>query len=239
MAGSLRTFTDAEIELLKQLVSTVENSAKNPANRTGIDPLGINEDHQAPETYIAYPQTADGIPAMSGTTPGTAVCDIYRVIDNAGTKILNKVSGTTHVVYNTSTAAISQEYITVQRDKFGTWLALVGGSQFYRVRFTVVSANCALLRVVGAITQRPCGVTTVPGEVGGLITIFDNDGCFFNEPNPDLVGRKGWASYMNPEDPTTGTGDNLCVGTGTSCDCEWVVDQLCCLKNECTIGTGT
>jgi len=239
MTGSLRTFTDSEVELLRGLIQTLTNSNKNPANRTGIDPLGINEDHQSPETYIAYPQTADGIPAMSGTTPGSALCDIYRVIESNGVKVLNKLPGLSRLVYNTSTADISQQYITVQRDKFGTWLALVGGSQFYRVRFTIVSSTCSLLRAVGAVTQRPCGVTTVPGEVNGLITIYDRDGCFFNEPDPDLLGRKGWASYMAPVDPTTGTGDNKCVGTGTDCDCEWVVDQICCLKNDCTIGTGT
>ena len=77
-----------------------------------------------------------------------------------------------------------------------------------RVRFIIDSVdpydpNSA----TATIQSRPCGITTVPEEVSGQITVVDAMGCLAFE-----VGMAGWASYMD----------------SNAYPCRWEVDSLCC-----------
>ena len=99
----------------------------------------------APEVYIALPPSG-GIPALqrtssagtgSGTattaqewdTPGKATCQIYKIVeDSARVPNLIAISGLTKPVYNFSPSIVAQDWISIQRTKFGHWTPVVGGS---------------------------------------------------------------------------------------------------------------
>jgi hypothetical protein len=102
------------------------------------------EDHQAPETYIAKPQTVDGIPKLlpsgSGTgtdvsgsaydEPGKADCDIYQILidGTTGDPELHLI-GLNLTVYNITESDLDQAWIVVTRTKFGKWVAVTGGEE--------------------------------------------------------------------------------------------------------------
>lgn len=82
---------------------------------------------QSPDVYIAkVPDT--GIDALSGTTPGSEECDLYRIQDGELSSI-----GITRKIYNLTTDRIETSYVPVMRTKSGAWIAnvssigLVGG----------------------------------------------------------------------------------------------------------------
>jgi hypothetical protein len=65
--------------------------------------------------------TAVGIPALSGNTPGAAMCLIYKLVPDTATIVLLE-TGRQEVVYNLSPTSIpSHTYILIKRDKFGTY----------------------------------------------------------------------------------------------------------------------
>ncbi len=86
----------------------------------------------APEVYIAI-TPVDGIPAIDAFVPGSAECDVYRILLNeVGTADppetepgLELVDGVTRTVYNlTESAIIGESWVLVVRDKFGSWIAI-------------------------------------------------------------------------------------------------------------------
>ena len=66
-----------------------------------------------------------------------------------------------------------------------------------------------------------------------VVTIHDPHGCVFDETEEDLIGREGWAAYMQPID---------CENAGPAHDCDydeevgpqWEAMFLCCPTPECT-----
>ncbi len=99
------------------------------------------EDHQAPEVYIAKPQTSAGIPKLlptddttgTGTDisgslydePGKAECDIYQIlVDGTSGDPELHVIGLNLLVHNLSSSDIDQDWILVSRTKFGKWIAV-------------------------------------------------------------------------------------------------------------------
>ena len=105
------------------------------------------------------------------------------------------------------------------------WLALGGGGGKFcgRIQFDIlsVSGDSALVQ----ITHRPCGCSLVPEEDGGEVTVYD-DSCFFGDETEEaLVGRTGWATYMQPVDEIISSSGESVV---SSSPCRWVVDGLCC-----------
>ena len=88
---------------------------------------------KGPDVYIALvpeegiPAATDnagtGVPSfIAGDKPGSLDCDIYRIINGE-----LKLAGPTQTVYNLTSSDIEEGWIAVQRDKFGNWLADVGG----------------------------------------------------------------------------------------------------------------
>jgi len=126
--------TESDVRILKSVVQRVGQLPQNSPTATKTHLF------QAPEVYIARPQTADGIPGLgaapgTGTSPdmpGEANCDIYRI------KIPNSPGTSTDIqdpelvqavekdqkVYNISTADISQDWILAVKEKFGKWIAI-------------------------------------------------------------------------------------------------------------------
>lgn len=80
--------------------------------------------HPGSDVHIAYPQTAGGIPAMSGTTPGIAYCDIYQLIDVDGVIELEVSEASETLVANIGNDALTQDYFIALRTKFGPWVAI-------------------------------------------------------------------------------------------------------------------
>lgn len=83
-----------------------------------------------PDVYVALPQTGGGIPALSllgsvpaaGDTPGSALCDIYKV-GPSGTLI--PVTGISKLVYNTAIIAVAKTWIIVEMSRYGKWFVAV------------------------------------------------------------------------------------------------------------------
>lgn len=101
------------------------------------------------------------------------------------------------------------------------------------IRFSIVSASLINDRVVAlaVVTAVNQGFTIddVPGRIGLLndVDIYDPVGCFFNEPLDFLIGRGGWAHYMQPlphEIPDDGSPYN---------EPQWEVFALCCNVGSC------
>ena len=110
--------TENDRRVIKELVRKSEEQRVNPPSRPSQDPT-VGEDHQAPEVYIAKPQSSSGIPALSSSTPGKDTCDIYRINNS---DILEAVTGFSQPVYNLSNLPIPQDWIVVERTKFGKWI---------------------------------------------------------------------------------------------------------------------
>lgn len=222
---------DSDRRLIEEFLSAQRNHPQNPPVRNVFPTTKL--EYLPPECYVARPQTAGGIAARSGTTPGQAECDIFRIHDVSGTPTLQEITGFDKTVYNISADAIDQDYIPVARDKYGKWIAMVGagggGSQI--IHFSIQSVDCVTRCAIGTVLARICGDT----DVGDDISIYDAAGCFFTGNETLLVGVKGYAVLMDGDDPCPGTG--TWVGTGTTGDtptgCVWHVFSLCCPTEVC------
>lgn len=215
------------------------------------------EDHQAPEIYVAKPQTSDGIPQLlradpSGTAtatataetsgsefdePGKAECDIYQIVDNdsTGDPELHLV-GLGIFVHNVTTAALAQDWIPVARTKFGKWVALssTGGSGPATIRFQVLAAGPFLGDttvdcdyVVATILGKSCNSTVT---VGDEVNVWDPSQCHFNLPLAILIGSRGTATDMFNDlvGEIDCSDDRLADGA-----CRFVVHSLCCTEEIC------
>jgi hypothetical protein len=110
-----------------------------------------------------------------------------------------------------------------------------GRSTCTTVRFQILVADPLTRTALCVITARPygCGVNDIPDTLvsGQAIEVCDPGGCFFNETNPPLVGREGWASYMMPVQGSTWCQQNPYYGMLP----EWEVFSLCCATDACLL----
>jgi hypothetical protein len=99
------------------------------------------------------------------------------------------------------------------------------------VRFIVLSSDPVTRTALGEIRARPfgCGIDDVPDtSVGGtVIEICDPGGCYFAAPNEELIGRMGWAKYVQP------IGEVVCQPGEGSPVPQWEVLSLCCDMPAC------
>jgi hypothetical protein len=113
---------------------------------------------------------------------------------------------------------------------------IIGGGGPPVVRFRIFESDCDACSAVGEILSRPADASRVPGEYeiyGELnddltpkkfVDLQDKTGCYLNEPDDDLVGRLGYATYL--------TGEPKCAyqpGRG------WEITALCEQQTECEI----
>jgi hypothetical protein len=134
--------TEADRKALAELVLSQRGRVRSTTGRPNVP----EEESFAPETYIAK-TPPEGIPAATepvGTgsgelLPGSAACNIYKVVYDEGTPTLQSI-GIERTVLNLSVTSVETGtgeetgdiagdiWIPVARDKFGDWLALgVGG----------------------------------------------------------------------------------------------------------------
>lgn len=136
--------SQADRDLIQEIISTVKAELQNTTNR----PDATADDHMAPEVYIARTPsegiaalaseeevgTGSGSPSDTSNTPGCAFCDIYK-IRTIGTSLegdclddLVRIPTLNKKVYNLSESDVEGDtFVQVNRDKFGRWLAVVGG----------------------------------------------------------------------------------------------------------------
>jgi hypothetical protein len=104
------------------------------------------------------------------------------------------------------------------------------------VRFQILVADPLTRTALCVITARPygCSWSDIPATIFDMqaIEVCDPGGCFFNEPNAKMIGREGWAKYMQPIG-----GASWCQGKrpyyGTQP--EWEVYSLCCAVDSCKL----
>ncbi len=88
------------------------------------------------------------------------------------------------------------------------------------IHFTIISANCGLKTALVQIDSRTCGCSKAPEEDSyGQLTVHDSMGCHLDEPNADLIDRKGAATYMQLNDEYD--------------TCQWEIDDICCDPDIC------
>jgi len=93
------------------------------------------------------------------------------------------------------------------------------------IRFQIVDpVFCEACTATGLVLSRPPGMVTVPGEYGGRVVIADRIGCFLNESNAALIGRRGYATYLNSEF------EGPCPGMPNP---SFEIISLCCAETQC------
>jgi hypothetical protein len=83
----------------------------------------------------------------------------------------------------------------------GRWQHQAGGTGAQILNFQVISSSPTTRSALVQIEQR-----TFTGAAYGstlddtVVTVYDTDGCYLNEPNVDLTGRRGKAVLMITDD---------------------------------------
>jgi len=102
------------------------------------------------------------------------------------------------------------------------------------IRFEICEPDCETCSAEVIILSRPPG-GDVEGEANGKVTVYDKIGCFLNEVNDDLVGRRGYATYLEADsDPTVCEEGQVFME-----NCEdmplaaWEIIHLCPMREEC------
>jgi len=107
-----------------------------------------------------------------------------------------------------------------------------GGNNCTNIRFQILVADAVTRTALCVILSRPygCGIASVPNTVsdGYAIEVCDPAGCFLNDPEEVLVGRDGWAHYMEPI-----PGSTWCQDGTYELQPEWQVYSLCCQVDRC------
>lgn len=231
MTDALRIFSDDDMRLLQDLVRDKREGRLNaPYRSRHTDSMSDLESPQAPEVYIAYPQESTGIPALTrgnGTSPdiaGSAVCEIYQILNNGSDPEIVAITGKDELVYNISPTAYDQDWVTIYRDKFGRWLTTPvpgGGTQI--VRAEMLSIDCGMVGNA-LVLSRPCGIEKVEGEADdGTIDVFDRTGEFILDAT--IVGKQIYAAYLDSDYLGTGT---MPEGTGSfASPCAWEIFKVC------------
>lgn len=157
-------------------------------------------DHQAPEVYVArtptggIPQLDEGSGVGTGTSatdsPGRANCDIYRVKRYGDVPELEDVPNFSKLVYNLAGDLIpGNQWVIVVRDKYGDWFVVnanasgngSGSSDRILVRLTdkTYTANefvrYSWERVTDSLTPTPVTYTTGSAGVEPAYEVNDND----------------------------------------------------------------
>jgi len=100
-----------------------------------------------------------------------------------------------------------------------------GGNGLIIIRFQIVDpVYCEACTATGLVLSRPPGMATVPGEYGGMVNLADRLGCFLNEANVALIGRKGYATYL------TSAFEGPCPGMDET---SYEITALCCAESQC------
>lgn len=181
MTKQIRVISDDDWNVLKRIVSLNQNLQQTPLQRpSSMGQFLDGDDSMAPEVYIALPPfggipgltsvaagTSSDNPPTEGDRPGSALCTICKIVDGA----LIEVTGLSRTVYNISEADITQDWIVIERDKFGNWVP---------VSFTAsTSVNIKRGKLATTLSS---GSRISPTT--GTIEVWEFDGTDWSETNP-------------------------------------------------------
>lgn len=214
-------FSNSDMRAIRELVR---------ASRLGLNELlqalGLSEQESiAPEFHVARVPPS-GIPALTqvgtgddtGTgdadTPGSAVCDLYRILPDGS---LERI-GISKTVYNLSEITITEEWVPIARLKGGQWVAYcctVGTGTG-----TGVGVPCCSICPTATESPFCCFAVELDGFATGTGTPVDCDQInetYYLDPPSKAPQPPGFPGFV-----PTGTG----TGTGTVV-CSWVDYTLC------------
>ena len=84
-----------------------------------------------------------------------------------------------------------------QQNLFPEQLKSVTGGGVQIIRFQIIEAFCELCQATAVVLSRPPGVTRVYGEDSyGHLRVYDLSQGWLNEPDIDLVNRRGYAALL-------------------------------------------
>lgn len=162
-------------DILAALIREVEGGRVNIPIRP---PTGWSqvEGHQAPEVYLAKPQSANGIPALSlddPDVPGSDICDFYRVNRDGE---IEQIPNLERTVYNLTNDPIRQDWFLVTRTKSGKWVATVI-REFDRCDATLDGSISGSIDVTvdAVVATRGVSPLSDPTDAAETITDVKND----------------------------------------------------------------
>ncbi len=173
--------SESDLAVLKEMLAWYKRQPGNTQNRHGDSSIDF-ADHPAPEVYVAFTPLA-GIPALVDATPGSATCDIYRILNGV---LVPAGSPLQRTVYNISqTTVVGGTYVKVERDKWGSWVTEAEA-------FVVIPA-CQTLTYVSKVCFSSQQVE---------YTTYDPKNCALSQPfcktNPDTCCPSGTSTCLNP-----------------------------------------
>ncbi len=116
--ADFNVLSDADKKILQDLIARSRQLAAARLPPQPDDPTDL-----APDVYIAL-TPPEGIPALSGTSPGAAECDVYQLV---GDDLVLSVPNVT--VYNLSASDCAADaWVVTVKDKFGAWWVLASGT---------------------------------------------------------------------------------------------------------------
>lgn len=118
MPSEYYILNESDKEELRKIRQEIINLRRNTRYGNTVSSLSSSS-----AIYIAKTRVG-GIPALVGTTPGKADCDIYKLIPNGTDKTIVAVDTLFHTVYNLSSEAVAANaYIIIEQDRYGSWIA--------------------------------------------------------------------------------------------------------------------
>lgn len=229
MADPIYVLSASDVVSLQEIIAAHRNRAGNSQTRDSETHRTAGEDHQSANSYIAKVKDGeDPIPALSGIEPGVGECDVYRINqgDTGPELVLTSISK--NLVYNYTTSEIGvDDYFMIQRTSQGKWVVIQGGggNGASIVHFTITKFACDVVDDHGhqyataEVTFVACGLGDP--KVGDEIDVYDLMGCWLDDSEVLLIGRKGIA-FKVAHDPGIYGGE-----------CTWSVMALCSSGVNC------
>jgi hypothetical protein len=203
--------TQADVDFLKRLKAKYENGNIGSPIRTNEVP---GEDAQAPEVFLVSVDSdiepgVSGTGTYAGTGTGTGTGEsgevglsgwgeATRLRINEESDVVEVMNDSKLFIRNPYSSKIAMGTICLAiRDKCGQYIPVQSGSTgTLIVQFAIMSVTDRTY-ASSSILRRPTGVSTVPEEVNGVITVWDrNKPKFLSEPSILLVNRRGTAAWM-------------------------------------------
>lgn len=169
--------------ILQRMLDEAKRGVRNTRNRARTEHSFVDGvDAQAVDHYIAYVEGT--IPALvgedvgtgtgsvagpGGAVPGSALCPIYKVVN--GVLI---AAGFQKRVYNITASDISSTWVSITKDKFGTWTANLGGSTTILVEITEGVTGTGTLGT-GTVLGDPVAIYRTSHPTGFDVTALDEN----------------------------------------------------------------
>lgn len=209
LSGFEQYVAGSSIERVTYAVESGRTTTELKLFRDSVKCSQMEEIPLATKAGIVVQLPEAGIPARSGATPGSAVCDVVRVDSGSLAKAVANDAGDVEVnVYNASTSVITGTYAACVEDFQGNiWITSgSGGGGVPRIRFKTTEAISS--RIVEVEVTAVWGDAIDPGtgdslEVGDLIDVRDYNNEFACI-EPDGIGF----AFYHPASTDSG-GDSI------------------------------